>query len=351
MTARVLLVMMALMSASAARAETLEVIDLLHLDAPTLAASLSGREAPAAHLLDEEAAHFAVAAMRHADERTQARAGRPEPIPVSRSRAMPAAAQDLSSLLPEGLAAPPVAAPNRNALLVRGDPRAVDELREVIALLDVPTPMVNVELQVDELSTEAGAELSAALRGWHQAGEMSAGDVREPLLGFAVGGLRGVLDVSARDHRRHAVTATNVTGMSGTPLIISSGEVRPWIDADVWYDPWGRRQVRQFTRAVFVGVTLRVKPTVNADDTVTMVLRPVVSEVVGPAARVGAGDVVRRRLVETTVRVADGQPLVIGGLDRRIDEMTRSLPPSLGWMRGTRSSAMTVTPTIIRPTR
>jgi hypothetical protein len=251
-------------------------------------------------------------------------------------------------MLPEGLAAPPVAAPNQNALIVRGELEAIDRLREVVAMLDVPTPMVNVDLLVDEVSTSRAREIDPHLRSWGWGGDTSVGTLSEPVLGFSAHGTRGLIGYDAGSSRRHTLTGANVTGMSGTPMVISAGEVRPRIASEVWYDPWGQRHVRQYVEAVFAGMTLWVLPTVNADDTVTMVLRPVLSEVAGPAPQVGAGDVIKRTLVETTVRVPDGQSLVIGGLDRRLDQMTRSFPASRGMRRADNSSIITVTPSIIR---
>lgn len=330
--------------------DTIEVIDLLHLDAREFAASLSGGGRATTETLEAEAADFAVAAMREAANRTHGRMGAPDPFAVSRARSVPGARQDMSALLPEGLSAPPVAAPNRNALVVRGEPEAIDRLRELITMLDVPTAMVNVEVAMDEVSTLESRELEAKLQAWGDSAQVRVGDVRQPILGFTIGDLRATLGYESVDTRRNTMTAAHITGMSGSPMVISAGEVRPWIATAVYYDPWGRRHVEYYPRAAFVGVSLWVLPTVNPDRSVTMRLRPTISEVVGPAAQVGAGDVIRRTLTETTVRVADGQSLVIGGVDRRLDEISRSFPLEVARTRGEYSSALTVTPRIIRPT-
>ena len=333
---------------SFAAADQIELIDLMYLDANELAASFQGGS-DRSDALSREAESFAVDVMRDVSQRAQGRNSMPDSVAYSRARSVPGgAAQDLSSMLPEGLAAAPVAAPNQNALVVRGDATAIDKLREVIAMLDVPTPMVNVDLLMDRVSTSDFRELSPHLRAWGWGGEASVGQAGRPVLGFSTDGVRGLLGYDAGSTQRRTVTGANVTGMSATPMIISAGEVRPQIRGEVWYDPWGQRHVRQYVEAVFAGMTLWVLPTVNADDTVTMVLRPVLSEVVGAAHQIGAGDIIRRTMVETTVRVPDGQPLVIGGLDRRLDEMTRSFPAAHGSQRADDSSIITVTPTIIR---
>ncbi len=333
---------------SFATADQIELIELMYLDADEFASSLQGGGAPS-DVLTGEATGFALDVIDDVSGRAQGRSSMPDSIAYSRARAVPGGGgQDLSSMLPEGLAGPPVAAPNQNALIVRGERDAIDRLRETVAMLDVPTPMVNVDLLMDRITRSRSREISPHLQSWGWGGDASVGGLRDPVLGFHAGGMRGLLGYDEGSSRRHVLTGSNVTGMSGTPLVISAGEVRPRIASDVWYDPWGQRRVEQYVETVFAGMTLWVLPTVHADDTVTMVLRPVLSEVAGSAPQIAAGDIIHRTMVETTVRVADGQPLVIGGLDRRIDEMTRSFPGSRGMQRADNSSVITVTPSIIR---
>jgi hypothetical protein len=330
-------------------AESLEIIPLLHLNAPDLAAAFAGGGGTStAELLDQEAAAFALDAMRYAAQQWTGRTSQPQPQAVSRARSAPGGIGDLSGLLPDGLAGPPAAAPNQNALVVRGERKAIDRLREVITLLDVPTPMVNVELMQDEVSTADARRIDPFLRAWGFGGELAAGAPVQPVLSFGVGDLRAGLGFDARSTTRRTMTATNITGMSGQPLLLSVGEIRPRIVGQLYYDAWGNRHLEYYPEAIFVGVTFWVLPTVNADDSVTMVLRPELSEVMGPAARIGINDIVRRTLVATTVRVPDGQSLIIGGLDRRADEITRSFPGSSGEVRTDGSSILSVTPRIIR---
>lgn len=346
MLKRIAIVLLALSACSFVFADRIEVIDLMYLDADEFAASLQGGGG-APDVLDQEAVGFALDVMQDVSQRARGRSSLPESIVYSRGRSVRGDGQDFSSLLPEGLTTL-AATPNQNALIVRGEIDAIDRLQEVIAMLDVPTPMVNVDLMMDRISTNCSRQLDPHLQSWGWGGDLSAGAPGGPVLGFRAGNLSGLLGYDARSSQRHTVTSANVTGMSGTPLVISAGEVRPRIVADVWYDPWGQRHVQYYPEAVFAGMTLWVLPTAHADNTVTMVLRPVLSEVAGAAPQIGAGDIIRRTMVETTVRVPDGQSLVIGGLDRRLDEMTRNFPASRGAVRSDDSSVITVTPTIIR---
>ena len=334
-------------ASSACWAQPFEIIDLLHLNAREFAASLGGGGG-ATGVLASATTGFALDVLQDVSQRGRGATSMPDSLTYSRAQSVPGSGADLSGLLPNGLTAPPVATPNRNALIVRGSARAVDEMREIIAMLDVPTPMVNVDLMMDQVSTQTSREITPHLQAWGFGGDVSAGALPQPVVGFRAGNLRALLGYDAGDTRRRTVTGANVTGMSGTPLVISAGEVRPRISASVWYDGWGQRHVEYYPEATFAGITLWVLPTVNRDNTVTMVLRPMLSEFAGAAPQAGAGDIVRRTLVETTVRVPDGQSLVIGGLDRRLDEISRRFPAAQGSLYSDDSSVITVTPTIIR---
>lgn len=341
------IICLVMVSAPLSHADSLEVIDLLYLSAPEFAASLAGGGG-GGDAFAAEATGFALDAVGDVAMRARGRTSMPDAMQYSRARAIPGSGANLSHLLPAGLVGPPVAAPNRNALIVRGTLDAIERMREVIAMLDTPTPMVNVELTMDQIGRADSRQIDPHLQAWGWGGEASFGDRRNPVLGFRIGNLSAILGYEQGESRRHAVTATNITGMSGIPLAISAGEARPRIVSEIWYDPWGRRQVVSYPETVFAGVTLWVLPTVHADDTVTMVLRPMLSEFAGPAPQARAGDIVRSTMVETTVRVPDGQSLVIGGLDRYLDEMSRSFPASYGNMRSENNSVISVRPTIVR---
>ncbi|MFA5260092.1 MAG: secretin N-terminal domain-containing protein [Candidatus Omnitrophota bacterium] len=70
-------------------------------------------------------------------------------------------------------------------------------------------------------------------------------------------------------------------------------------------------------RFVDVGLKLNVRPTINSEGFVTMVLKPEISTVVGSIESQGGGiPQVNKTLVETTVMVKDGMTIVLGGLKK-----------------------------------
>ena len=116
---RAALILIGLIATSACSAEQIEVIDLLHLNAPEFAASLAGGGGGTDALARETTA-FALDVLQDVSQQTYGRSSVSESLSYSRARAIPGAGADLSGLLPDGLASAPVATPNRNALIVLG---------------------------------------------------------------------------------------------------------------------------------------------------------------------------------------------------------------------------------------
>ena len=182
------------------RTETV-VIDLQYVDASVMAAMFGGhtRQDPY-ETLDRAAVGFALDAMRQVARMPSPRRETVLPVRgVSASRSLNAQAQDLSHLLPDGLAGPPAVAPNRNALIVTGTPEAIDRFREVLALLDVPAPMVNIALRLDEVSRSITRSFAPELHIWGTRAEVDMGGpaVEDNLLSYGLphiallGGLDG----------------------------------------------------------------------------------------------------------------------------------------------------------------
>jgi len=83
-------------------------------------------------------------------------------------------------------------------------------------------------------------------------------------------------------------------------------------------------------RFVDVGLKLNVRPTINSEGYVTMVLKPEISTVVGSIESQGGGiPQVNKTLVETTVMVKDGMTIVLGGLKKENKVYSRTGVPVL----------------------
>lgn len=339
------------LAARAAEPQTV-VIDLKAADARTMAAMFSGEHKDPYEVLGQAAVNFTLNALQQIAQLPSP--GRELVLPprgVSAAQSLSTNVQNLSHLLPEGIAAPPTAVPNRNALLVTGTPAGIDSFRELLALLDVPAIMVNIALRLDEVSGTVARRLTPEMHTWGLRANLDLG-------GPAGGGsqlayalphalLLAGLDFGTGSGK--GMTEAQVTCTSGQPALIAVGEVRPWFSGNVYYDPFGGRHVEYIPHAAFAGVTFWVLPQVIGDNAVQMQISADFSEFAGPAPNVRAGEISVHQLLETTVTVADGQPMVIGGLRRYLDEANLRWPGSTSGQRTDTDSIISVTPRIIRP--
>jgi general secretion pathway protein D len=79
-----------------------------------------------------------------------------------------------------------------------------------------------------------------------------------------------------------------------------------------------------------VGITLQVKPQINAGGAIKLTLRQEVSSIAGPVARGSADLILNKREIETTITVDDGEIVGIGGLLDDNDRRTIEAIPLLG---------------------
>ncbi|MBC7289394.1 MAG: hypothetical protein H5T86_15405 [Armatimonadetes bacterium] len=250
---------------------------------------------------------------------------------------------------------PPVALEWQNALLVRGTPEEIDQLKEVIEFLDRPMPMVNIDVRVEDAPVRAE-------RGWgldfHSFGPGVDLDSRNAppgdlTLSWARGRTEALLSLFDRIDRSQTTTAVNVTTTSGMPAEIAFGQVLPFFTATVYYDPFGRRHVDYLANAIFLGVQLWCLPVVTGADMVRVTVRPTFSFGAGQVTspRGESIPIVTYQAAATTVTVPDGESIVIGGFGRARDEANRRFAGLLHDVRVTESSnpTMILTPHIIRP--
>lgn len=263
----------------------------------------------------------------------------------------------LGSMLPDGIEGRPLVVPTQNAFLVQGTQIAIDRLREIIRMLDRPSDMVNIDVRSVDAPEE---EVSGWGVDWgYERGDTSAGSVgNRPggglQLRYGRANFRSGLNIVSRSSRGEHVMGANVLTHNNTPATVAFGEVMPFITTEADYDQFGyRRATAQVVNTVFLGIDLWVLPRINRDDTVTVRVRPSISEWAGEVSAPGPGSpvpIVRSQLAETSVTVADGQSIVIGGMNRSMDTINEEFRGLFGQIRRRMSSHPTLilTPTIVR---
>lgn len=281
------------------------VLSLHAADATALAAAMGGTS------LEDTFALMAREAGTRRDGRLMGVRGLP---------ALSKAGGGMADMLPEGLAGPPVALPDRNALLVRGTPAAIEEFRELVEALDKPVPQV--QITVDVFSSPTRFDTERALR-WRAMGDgvLAAAGAGGPAgrgleMYVGVGDVQLAYDTSIGRSATTKHESMMVATQSGSPALIGIRTQRLTPVPLAVLDAFGFVQTVYDLVETEIATGLYVLPRVNADRTVTMHLAPVLDRPVGEVAVPGGGELpVVESLTETTVvTVADGQTVAVGGL-------------------------------------
>jgi type II secretory pathway component GspD/PulD (secretin) len=217
-------------------------------------------------------------------------------------------------------------------LVVSGLEKDVEKAFRLLAEVDIAPQQVMIEVKVVDLSPERAQDLGLA---W----SWSALNFLEAPVGTLLQGAGNALTqsnlvsgsklgaISRVPFTFQAVLSAMVTHKEAKILASPSIQVLDNDDANIFIGDTLRTQISQSgiagtTVQVFefpIGIILLVRPRVNPDGQITMRVHPVVSTVTG----IGASNLPQTstREAETTVRIKDGETMVIGGLIR--DEMSK----------------------------
>jgi len=150
---------------------------------------------------------------------------------------------------------------------------------------------------------------------------LSGGQLK--LNAFAIKGFTAsaTIDALVRDDKAHLLASPSISTLNGKEARIIIGEKYPYKEKT--QTTTGTTETTKF---VDVGTTLRVTPQVSEDGWITMVIHPEVSSV---SASLDAGPRITTREADATVRIADGDTLVIGGLISNKDDAKKGGIPIL----------------------
>lgn len=223
-----------------------------------------------------------------------------------------------------------------NALVLVGTMHQLDIARALLKQIDTPPAQVIVEARMLELSPEYSQRLGIS---WADiGGVLTSTTVKEGEgeTGVRFGRFtRSPIEIQAtisaliRDGQARILANPSVSVVNEQEAVIFVGDQLKYLAAQS-LDEKGRPL---FTLAnQDVGVNLIVKPSINLrDNTVTLKLVPSVSTFVQFVEAPGGGALpqVRTRLVNTTVRLRDGELLAIGGLISDQDVVSMQKVPFL----------------------
>jgi len=221
--------------------------------------------------------------------------------------------------------------PAQNILLVRGTPQAIQEIRDILKEIDVPPDQVEIESQFVEVS---GSLQDIYGIDWSLAGRevtvVTGLTVPEGTIniGFVRGNLSATIGALLTRSRGKVIQAPRAFTINGLPVIFSSDIDRPVIVQETYTDGLITRTTT-YIDIYTISIALYAVPFINADNTVTVYITPMVQDipeyVQNPAG--GTIPVVSSTWTQALVRVRDGESFAIGGLLRtRNSEARREVP-------------------------
>ena len=242
----------------------------------------------------------------------------------------------LAHLLPEGLTNPPVAFAPLNALIVQGTPEAIEEFRKLVEMLDVRVPQIMVEAQFVEMRVDDARQFGI---DWSWIGGETSVDVA----GIAAGGNVGVSFVKGRfsallqtmlnnDHAR-IINAPRLATMNNQPVTFTISRTFFYFTTDTIVQPPGFAGSQVITtntlNALPVVTTFSVLPQVNGDNTITVDVSTVISDVAGFITGPNGERIPEptATALPTRLRVGNGETIVMGGFIRKnVSTSKRKVP-------------------------
>ena len=251
-----------------------------------------------------------------------------------------------------------------NALIITAPPSAQQELRQVIAQLDIRRAQVLIEAIVAEVSVDLSKEIGTGMAvrpknngdnsgpafatnlggltntilGLAGASSTSipsipagiflgGGDLREGKTNFAI-----LLRALASDAATNILSTPTLMTMDNVEAEMKVGQEVPFVTGQFSSTGGGSatNSVNPFQtiERKDVGLTLKVKPQINEGDAVQLEIEQETSSI---AASAVASDVVtNKRTIKTTVLADDSQVIVLGGLSDDQFRDTREKVPLLG---------------------
>lgn len=233
------------------------------------------------------------------------------------------------TIVPDGLT---------NALLIRASDEDFAVLREAVEQLDIRPPQVLIEVLIVEARRDRSFSLGADWLVPPQSIDRGDATADATLFGGGLGDLvmrlmnlgRGQVDATIR-----AAASRGDVKIVSRPVLLASnntearflvGSQRPFVQVSrsLPTDAPSRDQVVQYRD---VGTKLTVRPTINQDGYVSLLIQQEINQATSEVAF--DAPVISTREVVTQVLVRDGQTIVLGGLRDQQRDVTRSGVPIL----------------------
>ncbi len=252
-----------------------------------------------------------------------------------------------------------------NRLIVVTSPRVLSEITTIVTRMDVPAKQVMLEARVVEVSTDDVKRLGidwdmltrqgfVFVEGNYDSLTGSSGENENTtfsginvfpntpgthdvwqLKNFSRVGktFRAAVDLLVRDGNARVLANPKLATLNGHEASMLIGSRIPYVVSGTVF-AGGAAAPTQRIEKEEVGVKLKITPLINADGYITTTITPEVSSVTGFKGPNADLPIVATRQATTTVRLKDGNSVIIGGLLTEEKTSTVSKVPILGSIPG-----------------
>jgi type IV pilus assembly protein PilQ len=226
-----------------------------------------------------------------------------------------------------------------NRLVVVTSPRVISQIEEIVNVLDVPARQVLLEARILEVSTGDVMQLGIDWDKLNSQGfvivEGGSGTAKQnavpdslPFFSSISGGKnlwsprpmarqalawQSAVDLMIREGKARLLASPKIATLNGREASILIGSRIPFVVTGTVFAGGGAAPVQRIEKEE-VGIKLRITPLINADGYITTQITPEVSSVVDYKGTNSDLPVIATRQASTTVRLKDGNSVIIGGL-------------------------------------
>jgi len=236
-------------------------------------------------------------------------------IPLQNLRASEAV-KLLRSAVPDNVL---IADDRQNVIVVNGNGELQTTVRTLLHDLDAPGRQVMIEVRVADVQPINDSSNVGVTFGGSGYGSGALGQFPYTLTKSSVT-VNAQIDALVQHGHASILAQPRIATLNNREATLLIGEQYPVVTVN-------QQTGFPSVQTIDVGVRLRLTPTIGGDGTITADLHPEYSQIIGFNANF---PIVANRKVDATLRVRDGETIVLGGLFQDVDSETITKFPLLG---------------------
>lgn len=224
-----------------------------------------------------------------------------------------------------------------NTVVVTAPDSILARIKSDLAVIDRQIPQIMIEAMVVDVSKEGRKELGLDWKWEHGGTESTGTSFLAQMLGMG-----GALEYIPANSLNKFLLSLKATVGNGNARVEANPRVAT-LDGQTAEIFVGRDRYYYLTEttdsdttsrleSIKTGITLKLLPQVAENGEIIVHIEPEVSDVVSDTNGNGDLPVISRRHVNTTVRVKNGDSIVLGGLLQRVEHKVTTRVPVLGYL-------------------